>query len=132
MIKNVLKEICIMLLLCACIILIFGIAFYDYIPLSKVVPNKVAYEAPEEIKQELEIDVETEELTTQTITYMVDADDLSQYQSSGRLEEGKQNPFSPYTETTDNSTIIDANATSNANGTSGGSTGTYYPNTGTK
>jgi len=133
MIKSVIKEICIMLLLCVCVALVFGIAFYDYIPLSKVVPNKVAYEAPEEIKEELDINVETEEITTQTITYSVDADDLSQFQSSGRLEEGKQNPFSSYTESTDNSTIIDGNTTSSTNGTTGGSSsGTYYPNTGTK
>lgn len=129
MIKSIIKEICIMVLLCACAALIFGIVFYDYIPLSKVVPNKVAYEVPEEIKQDLETDVETEEIKTQTITYSVDSQDLSQYQNSGRLEEGKLNPFALYTETTNNSTIIDGNTTSNTNSSSGG---TYYPNTGTK
>lgn len=129
MIKKIIKEICIMILLCACVVLIFGIAFYEYIPLSKVVPNKVAYEVPEEIKQDLETNVETEEIKTQTITYSVDSQDLSQYKNSGRLEEGKLNPFSIYTETTNNSTIIDGNTSSSTNSSSGGS---YYPNTGTK
>ena len=122
-----------MLLLCTCVILVFGITFYDYIPLSKVVPQKVSYEVPEEIKEDLEINVETDEITTQTITYSVDAYDLSQYQSSGRLEEGKPNPFSSYIESTDNSTILEGNTTSSINGTTGGnSNGTYYPNTSTK
>lgn len=129
MTKSIIKEICIMLLLCACIVLLFGIMFYDYIPLSKVVPNKVAYEVPEEIKQDLETNVETEEIKTQIITYSVDSKDLLQFKNSGRLEEGKLNPFALYTESTSNNTITSGNTISNTNSNSGG---TYYPNTGTK
>ena len=133
MIKSVLKEISIMILLCACIVLVFGITFYDYIPLTKVIPNKVSYEVPENIKAELEINIETEAITTQTITYSVDSDDLSQFKTSGRLEEGKANPFSTYVETNNNSTIVEGNTTSSTNGSSGtNSIGTYYPNSGTK
>ena len=50
MVKTVLKEICIMALLCIAIVLTFGIAFYDYIPLSKTIPNKVQYSVPDEVK----------------------------------------------------------------------------------
>lgn len=128
MVKTIIKETCIMILLCVCIILVFGIVFYDYIPLSKVVPSKVAYEVPEDVKEELQIDVEKEQITTQTITYSLSGSDLSKFTSSGRLEEGKPNPFAPYTENNNNSVI--PNGTTGGNGS--GNSGLYYPNTGTK
>ena len=129
MVKAIIKETCIMILLCVCVILLFGIVFYDYIPVSKVVPNKVAYEVPDDIQEELQIDVEKEQITTQTITYSLSGSDLSQFANSGRLEEGKPNPFAPYTETSSNATITNGITTG---GNSTGNSGTYYPNTGTK
>ena len=39
MLKTVLKETCIMLLLCVAIVLILGVVFYDYIPANKAIPN---------------------------------------------------------------------------------------------
>ena len=48
MVKSVLKEICIMLLLCIAIVLILGVLFYDSIPSNKIVPEKLsAYETPQ-------------------------------------------------------------------------------------
>lgn len=47
MIKSILKEIIIVLLLCAIILFVLGILFYDYNPINKVVPNKIAYSVPE-------------------------------------------------------------------------------------
>ena len=49
MIKTVFKEIIIILLLCLAILLILSVLFYDYNPISKVVPNKIAYTVPENI-----------------------------------------------------------------------------------
>ena len=39
MFKTIIKETFIMLLLCVAIVLIFGIVFYEYIPVNKVVPK---------------------------------------------------------------------------------------------
>ena len=53
MIKSVIKEIFIMILLGIAIILILGILFYDYIPSNKLVPVKEAYETPNDVKEEI-------------------------------------------------------------------------------
>ena len=50
--KIIIKEICIILLLCIAVMLVFGIVFYEYIPISKVVPTKISYTIPENIKNE--------------------------------------------------------------------------------
>lgn len=54
MIKTILKETIIILLICIAILLILGVVFYDYNPLNKILPNKVAYSTPEEIKKEIQ------------------------------------------------------------------------------
>ena len=60
MFKTIIKEIIITLLLCIAILLVLSILFYDYNPINKVVPNKIAYSVPENIKNELEkVDVVT-------------------------------------------------------------------------
>ena len=43
MAKNVIKEIIIILLLCLAIILILGILLYEYVPMTKTIPNPVSY-----------------------------------------------------------------------------------------
>ena len=50
MTKSILKEIIIVLLLCLAIILVLGILLYEYVPMSKTIPNQVAYTTPEEVK----------------------------------------------------------------------------------
>ena len=130
MIKTFFKELIIILLLLICAGLVFGIAFYNYIPISKVVPNKVSYKVPENYKEELSSDVETQTIKNKTITYSIDGTDLKQYQSTGRLTEGKQNPFSSYQETTNN--VIITNGTTNTVGGGTGSGSGYYKNTGLK
>lgn len=56
MIKNFLKELIIALLLCLAIILALGILLYEYVPMTKTIPNEVAYETPNDIKQEIQIE----------------------------------------------------------------------------
>lgn len=129
MAKTIIKETFIMLLLLVCIVLVFGVVFYEDIPLGKVVPNKVAYEVPEEVKNDLTIDVEKEKIQTQTITYSIDGRDLSEYEQTGRLEEGRPNPFASYTESSDNTTT---GGGSSAGNTTTNNNNTYYPNTGLK
>ena len=117
MIKTVLKEICIMSLLCVAIVLLFGIVFYDYIPMSKVVPNKVSYSVPNDVKSELETEVVAESTTPVTITYSVTASDLSQYKSEQVYQPGNPNPFQPYSIGNNNSVIVNGTGDETSTGT---------------
>ena len=130
MTKNIIKEIIIFLLLCLAIILIFGILFYEYVPISKTVPNQVSYVAPESVRQELADSASVDD--SQIIrTYEVDATDLNNYKKIQNYKPGKANPFSSYepeVETTTNSTNA-TNTTNTASGTT--STNTTQNNSGT-
>ena len=88
MTKSILKEIIIVLLLCLAIILILGILLYDYVPISKTVPNQVAYTTPEDAKQEL---LESGSLDTSQVimTYEVNSDDLNNYKKVKNYNPGK-------------------------------------------
>ena len=106
MAKSVFKEIIIFLLLCLAIILILGILLYEYIPMSKTVPNAVSYTTPAEVQEELaSMDDLNEEHST----------DLNNYRRINDYQPGKANPFAPAQTTSD-----DNNTTGNT--TTGGST----------
>lgn len=92
MAKTVIKEVIIMLLLLIAILLVFGLLFYDYIPTNKMVPNKVAYSVPENIKEELSTSF-TDEAQNVIVTYELDDTDLNMYQKSQSYKSGKPNPF---------------------------------------
>ena len=116
---KILREIIIILLLCAAILLILGILFYDYNPVNKVVPNKVAYEVPENVKEDLQ--VENIDNTTPTIenkVYTVDDVDLNIYRKSQTYNPSKENPFSTTsaddsteTSTSSGTTVVDKDTT---------------------
>ena len=81
MFKSVIKEILIMLLLCVAIVLILGVIFYNYIPTNKAIPNKLAaYTTPENVKTEIEEEVEAAE--KEEITYQIDGTDLKLYKAT--------------------------------------------------
>lgn len=126
--KNIIKEICITILLCVAVVLIFAIVFYDYVPISKVVPNKVAYAPPEDVKTELNEDVTIQETQPKQITYSVTSSDLKQYQSATVYQPGNPNPFRPYS-TDNNNTILDNTIGTTANGGNSFENGIqyYYP-----
>ena len=131
MLKSVFKEIFIMLLLCAAIVLILGVMFYNYIPTNKTVPSKLAeYNTPENVKAEIE--QETAEQEKQEITYEIDGSDLKLYKQTNSYTTGKANPFAASTvvnneENTDNNEVIEQNTNIDPK-----STGTFYNDTGTK
>ena len=128
MTKSILKEIIIVLLLCLAIILVLGILLYEYVPISKTIPNQVAYTTPEEVKQELLASGSLD--TSQVImTYEVNSDDLNNYKRVKDYNPGKANPFSSYETTTVENGGNNASGT-NAN-SSGGNTGTTSGNTNT-
>ena len=142
MVKSVLKEIVIILLLSIAILLILMVLFYDYIPMSKVIPERAEYVTPNEVQEEL-----AEEITennTVPITYTITDADLNIYKQSGATVEGKSNPFAleDTTSTTENNTnggtTINTNTQGNTNenkentNVDRNSTGTFFNDEGIK
>lgn len=118
MIKTVLKEVIIILLLCVAIVLILGILFYDYNPINKVIPNKVAYTVPENIRNELEEENLKSSISIESKVYTVEGSDLNIYKKSKAYNPSKENPFAYIsTNTTDSGTptgsSVDTSAKSN-------------------
>ena len=116
MTKKFLKELIISLLLCLAIILLLGVLLYEYVPMTKTIPNPVSYTTPDNVKQEL---AETQEVDENEIilTYEVDSTDLNNYKRIQNYKPGKANPFSSY-QTTENPS--DGNSSSGGNTTTNG------------
>lgn len=132
MIKNILKEVIIILLLCVVITLLLGVILYDYNPIGKVVPSKIAYTTPENIAEELKSTTTSneKELTPQNKVYTIDGSDLSLYKKSKAYNPSKENPFADTTEETTNTTT-GTTSTSNTSSTSSTSNaGTSSSNSG--
>lgn len=123
MFKKVIKEIFILLLLIVVVALLLAVAFYDYVPINKVVPEPVTYSMPTElteIKEELEntvVDTSEEAI----LTYEIDEKDLSGYKQTKNYDAGKANPFEVYVEepkeSTENTNQIEKNKGENTSGT---------------
>lgn len=137
MAKNVIKEIIIILLLCLAIILILGILLYEYVPISKTVPNPVSYVRTEAVEEEL-ASSDTIDESQLVMTYEINSSDLNNYKQMQEYKPGKANPFAAVSE--DN---IGNNNGNNSSNTSSGSTSTgtnnntstsegYYPDKGIK
>lgn len=157
MVKRIIKELIIVLLLCLAIILVLGVLLYEYVPSSKVVPEKVAYTTPENVKIELEKAQDVDESQV-IMTYQVDATEITNQKRINNYVPGKPNPFSSYSTEITNETnttngnsatgnnttgnTTSSNSSSNGNITSNGTsvtnnkeqnnTSQYFPNTGTK
>ncbi len=95
MTKAILRELIIVLLLCLAIILVLGILLYEYVPITKTIPNQVAYTTPEDVKQELLSSDQIDESQI-IMTYEVNNDDLNNYKRVQKYKPGKANPFSSY------------------------------------
>ena len=91
MAKSIIKELIIVLLLCLAIILVLGILLYEYVPVSKTIPNEVSYTTPEEVKEELltSSDVDENQIV---MTYEIDSTDLNNYKKIQNYKPGKANP----------------------------------------
>lgn len=129
MTKNIIKEIIIILLLTLAIILVLGVLLYEYVPANKIIPEKVSYTTPEEVKTELETDVSEsdEELY---IDYHIDATQIRNYQKIQEYVPGRKNPFGEI----GNEETNDGNqnsSTSNTGSTTEENKG-YLPDKGTK
>lgn len=121
MIKTILKEIIIMILLCVAIIFILSVLFYDYNPINKIVPNKIAYSVPENIKNELEEEEKVEnKLVVENKVYTIQGSDLNLYKKSNTYNPSKENPFAKTSSGAPSGTGSGNNV--NGSGTSTGST----------
>ena len=81
MIKKILKEGIILILLLVAIVLILGVLFYDYIPTGKVVPVVEQYQTSQDIKNEIQETVVTENQEI-IVTYEIDNTDLKDRKST--------------------------------------------------
>ena len=93
MAKSIIKELIIVLLLCLAIILVLGILLYEYVPVSKTIPNEVSYTTPEEEELLTSSDVDENQIV---MTYEIDSTDLNNYKKIQNYKPGKANPFSSY------------------------------------
>lgn len=119
MAKGIIKELIIVLLLCLAIILVLGIVLYEYVPMSKTIPNEVSYTTPSEVKEELVSagDVDESQIV---MTYEINSSDLNDYKKIQNYKPGKANPFSSYESQTSGSNTT-TNGASNGGTTSGSS-----------
>lgn len=151
MAKNIIKEIIIILLLCLAIILVLGVLLYEYVPSAKVIPEKVSYTTPENVKEELKQVSDIDESQV-IMTYSVDSSDLNNYKNIQDYKPGKTNPFASSdsgTQTAGGNTTTNGSSTGNTtssgntdNGSSSNSTsnsnstntsgGNYFQDKGTK
>lgn len=93
MFKSVFKEVIIMLLILAIIMLALVICLYDYNPGLKTIPKQLAkYELPPDVEEELS---ESEVSEPQNIVkiYKIEEKDLDLYEKEDEYDRGKMNPF---------------------------------------
>ena len=121
MVKTIFKELIILLLLILAIILVLGVLFYDYVPMSKTLPLEVEYISNEEVKALTSTSGSVDEETV-IMTYSVDSTDLNNYQRSQDYVPGKANPFSGFKKEEEN---VDGEG----NTTTESETGNTTPNT---
>lgn len=117
MAKTIIKELIIALLLCLAIILVLGILFYEYVPMSKTIPNPVAYVADDDVKKELSSSESIDEDKV-IMTYEVDSTDLNNYKRILDYKPGKKNPFSSYEKTQEETNAENENSTTDENSSS--------------
>lgn len=129
MFKSVLKEIIIILLLIVVILLLAGVLFYNYIPSSKVVPEKVQeYALADDIKEELQQELQEIDSDKIVKTYQVDARDIKNYEKENKYNKGKINPFAPVSSGVNGNTSSGENQNTIGNNTTPDNT--FYNNTG--
>lgn len=103
MLKSIFKEIAIILLLILTIIILLAVLFYDYIPNNTTVPAKVeAYELSQDVKTELENELNNKNPEEIIKTYQIDTVELEHYEKTKEYNKGKVNPFAHYSSGTGN------------------------------
>lgn len=146
--KDIIKEIIIILLLTLAIILILGVLLYEFVPTNKIIPEKVSYTTPENVREDLQA-AENAGDDNIVVTYQINSTDLSNYKKINEYVPGKKNPFesveknettndtstdtsnSQGSATSENTTSSSTDTKTNTN-TSSNSGTSYLPDKGTK
>lgn len=120
MAKNVIKELIIILLLCLVIILVLGILLYEYVPMSKTIPNPVSYTTPEEVQKEISNNEDEIifSFDSDGMSEQINSSDLNNYEKINNYQPGKADPFSSYQQ----SNMENDNTIGNSGSTVGGNT----------
>ena len=129
---SLVKEAIVSLISCLLVLICLSVAFYRVIPNNKVIPETITYQASEEIKNELNSEVDT---TSDNIvkTYEITANDMEKYKASNEYVPGKKDPFSPVDLTADTDSSDDDASTVITPGTgSNKSSGSLFEKPGTK
>ena len=101
MFKTIFKEILIMILLIAAIILILGIVLYDYNPTIKKIPTATySYTSIDTAEEELQETLEAAQSQNIIQTYTIDGSDLAMYEKTKDYDKGRINPFDSINSTT--------------------------------
>lgn len=96
--KVIFRETIISLLVSIGVLLVLSLAFYNYIPSNKIVPQPVEYTATKEIQQQLNSEVE-DNSNEVIVTYEVTAQDLENFEKTNQYNPGKSNPFAASSDT---------------------------------
>ena len=117
---NWIKELIISLLVCLLVLIGLSFLFYNFIPNNKVIPEKIEYKASDEIKKELnsEVDNSSDKIIK---TYEITASDLEQYQKNNEYNPGKKNPFAPISQESTEDNTTDSDGTNSGGSSNGGS-----------
>ena len=124
MAKNVIKEIIIILLLCLAIILVLGVLLYEYVPMTKTIPNPVSYTVPEGVEEELQDTSDDVLMSFANSSEQIDSTELNNYERINNYQPGKADPFSSYQEQTTSSTNGENTTTGNSSTGNSGSAST--------
>jgi len=127
---KVIKEIMIMLLVCLLGMLIFAVAFYEFIPNRKAVPEVVSYEATEKVKALMADDIDQRDDQV-VLNYKVTSSDLNNYKVTKDYVPGKANPFAPVSKDPETRATT-SNSGNSGNSGNGNSGSTQETNTGTE
>ena len=103
--------------------------FYEYIPTNKTIPNKLSYQLPEEIANEMQ-EAKVEEINSVNVIYQIDESELKTSQKTNSYKPGRINPFASIT-TTNSNTVGNNTVVNNTTGNNN-TTGTYFNNAGSK
>lgn len=140
MVKSFLKELIIMVLLCAAIICIMAVVFYEYNPMNKIVPSPVAYSTPKNVTTALneykEATGNEQVFEKEKKVYTIDESRLEEYRRAKSYDPGKVDPFANVSygsgESSEGNTSTGTGTPVGNVSTNGNSGTTYYNETGKK
>lgn len=97
MVKNFFKEFIIFSVICALIVIVAGIVFYEKIPNTTNMPELKTYVRSQKAEDVLGEDIQ--EGLPETIIYEISEQDLNLLKKENVYDQGKSNPFGEYTNT---------------------------------